>query len=67
MIKWAIEHSLQRVNLSTGKDLSKLRWKPVEIGLHDAVQISPSLRGKIAYRGFLAYEVLSRVRVRLDR
>lgn len=30
-IKWAIEHKFAFINLSTGKDLSKLRWKPTEI------------------------------------
>jgi CelD/BcsL family acetyltransferase involved in cellulose biosynthesis len=54
-IKWAIEHGLQRVNLSTGNDQSKLRWKPYEIIFRDAVQISPTARGRCAY---LAYEVL---------
>ena len=49
-IKWAIDVGFARVNLSTGKDLSKLRWKPTEIGFQEAVQISPSLRGQVALR-----------------
>ena len=64
-IKWAIEHGLQRVNLSTGNDQSKLRWKPYEIIFRDAVQIAPTARGRCAY---LAYEVLlTRTRRRLVR
>ena len=48
IIKWAIEHGFSLVNLSTGTDQSKLRWKPIEIVLHDVVQSSPSLRGRLA-------------------
>jgi CelD/BcsL family acetyltransferase involved in cellulose biosynthesis len=62
IIKWAIDHDLQRVNLSTGKDESKLRWMPKEVIHNDCLQISPTLRGKFALRGFLAYEGLSRLR-----
>jgi hypothetical protein len=59
MIKWAMAHRLRRVNLSTGKDESKLRWKPREIVNRDCLQISPTVRGKFAFRGFRAYESLS--------
>jgi hypothetical protein len=58
IIKWAIVNRLQRVNLSTGKDQSKLRWKPREIIHTDCVQISRTLRGRLAFRGFRAYERL---------
>lgn len=40
-IKWAIEHGLGGVDLSTGKDLSKLRWRPVEFVTVEGVQSSP--------------------------
>ena len=52
-IKWAIEHRFASINLSTGKDLSKLRWKPTEISFQDIVQSSPSLRGRLALRADL--------------
>ena len=55
IIKWAIEHGLQHVNLSTGKDQSKQRWKPSEIMFRDAVLISPSARGRCV---FVTQEVL---------
>jgi GNAT acetyltransferase-like protein len=48
IIKWAIESGFTLINLSTGTDLSKLRWKPTEVGFQDFVQSSRSLRGRIA-------------------
>jgi CelD/BcsL family acetyltransferase involved in cellulose biosynthesis len=59
IIKWAIEHGLQRVNLSTGNDQSKLRWKPDEVIFRDAIQISPTPRGRFVFQAFKA---LSRIR-----
>jgi CelD/BcsL family acetyltransferase involved in cellulose biosynthesis len=53
IIKWAIEHDFSLINLSTGTDQSKLRWKPTEIALQDVVQLSPSLRGQLAFRSEL--------------
>ena len=62
IIKWAVTHGLQRVNLSTGNDKSKLRWMPNEIVYNDCLQISPTLRGKFTFRGFMAHEGLFRSR-----
>ena len=62
IIKWSIAHDIRNVNLSTGNDQSKLRWKPVEIIFHNAVQISPTLRGRLAFRTLLAYEAFARRR-----
>jgi len=56
MIKWAIEHGLKRVNLSTGNDQSKLRWKPDEILFHDAIQIAPSTRGQCMFHAYTAFK-----------
>jgi CelD/BcsL family acetyltransferase involved in cellulose biosynthesis len=67
IIKWAIAGGLRRVNLSTGKDQSKLRWKPVEVVLHDAVQVAPTGRARLAFRAFRAYEELAEMRVRFNR
>lgn len=65
IIKWAIEHGLQHINLSTGKDQSKQRWKPSEIVFRDAVLISPSARGRCV---FLIHEVLlTQTRRRLNQ
>jgi CelD/BcsL family acetyltransferase involved in cellulose biosynthesis len=39
-IRWAIAQGLGGVDLSTGRDLSKLRWKPTEIITCEGVQSS---------------------------
>ena len=49
-IKYAIGEKLSIVNLSTGSDVSKTRWSPKEISFRSAVQVAPSLRGRLAYR-----------------
>lgn len=49
-IRWAIEHGLLRVNLSSGTDVSKTRWSPVSLSLREAVWVSPTPRGKAAWR-----------------
>jgi CelD/BcsL family acetyltransferase involved in cellulose biosynthesis len=48
LFKWAIECGFTLINLSTGTDQSKLRWKPAEVGFQDFVQSSSSLRGRLA-------------------
>jgi CelD/BcsL family acetyltransferase involved in cellulose biosynthesis len=48
-IHWAIEHDMRIVNLSTGKDVSKTRWGPREIVYHGAIQVAPTLRGRLAF------------------
>jgi CelD/BcsL family acetyltransferase involved in cellulose biosynthesis len=40
-IQWAYSQGLGGVDLSTGKDLSKLRWKPTEFAVREGVQSSP--------------------------
>jgi len=47
-IKWAIEHGLTCVGLSTGSDPSKTRWRPIEIVAHEGVQFSPRRLRKLA-------------------
>ena len=42
IIKWAFAHGVERINLSTGRDQSKMRWKPREVLFGDAVQVSPT-------------------------
>ncbi|MFL6619139.1 MAG: GNAT family N-acetyltransferase [Povalibacter sp.] len=48
-IKWAIEQGLSLVNLSTGTDVSKTRWRPDEVTFHEVVQVAPHVRGKVSY------------------
>jgi CelD/BcsL family acetyltransferase involved in cellulose biosynthesis len=40
-IKWAIERRLRIVNLSTGNDYSKIRWRPAESAAGDYLVWSP--------------------------
>jgi CelD/BcsL family acetyltransferase involved in cellulose biosynthesis len=52
-IRYAIEQGFRTVNLSTGTDVSKTRWRPEQITFLSARQSSPSLRGRVmaaAYR-----------------
>jgi len=42
--KWAIECGVKVVNLSTGKDPSKLRWRGREVMFHDSLLMSPTRR-----------------------
>lgn len=65
VMKWAIDSGLHRVNLSTGTDLSKLRWKPEEFIFSEAVQRSPTRRGQLSFYVFRLYERLSNVRDKL--
>ena len=55
--KWAIERGVKVVNLSKGKDPSKLRWRGREIMFHDALLMSPTRRGRLISR---AYDLLNR-------
>jgi CelD/BcsL family acetyltransferase involved in cellulose biosynthesis len=62
VFKWALGHGVERVNLSTGRDQSKVRWKPREVLFRNAVQVSPTMRARAAFGPFLAYEALSHSR-----
>jgi len=53
-IKWSIENGVRVVNLSTGSDVSKLRWSPRSASFRDGVLVSPTARGALAYRAFTA-------------
>ena len=44
-----IEHGFSRVNLSTGKDVSKTRWAPNEHATRQALVMSSSTRAKISH------------------
>lgn len=51
-IKYAIEAGYRHVNLSTGRDVSKTRWRPVELVNREAIVVSPSPRSAIAHGVF---------------
>ena len=60
VFKWSLAHGVERVNLSTGRDQSKERWKPREVLFGNAVQISPTWRALMGFGSFCAYEALGR-------
>jgi hypothetical protein len=51
-MKYAIGEGLASVNLSTGKDRSKLRWRPEEIAFREALPVSPTALGQMKYGAF---------------
>jgi len=58
-IKWAIENHFDVVNLSTGNDVSKLRWGPKEITFRQGVQVAPGLRSRLAFTAYSEVQSLS--------
>lgn len=50
----AIARGVRVVNLSSGTDVSKTRWRPDEVAYADAVVVSDGVRARLAYRGFTA-------------
>jgi CelD/BcsL family acetyltransferase involved in cellulose biosynthesis len=66
IFRWAFSHGVERVNLSTGDDQSKARWKPREVRLRNAVQVSPTWRGSAAFGAFRIYEAAARARYRIE-
>jgi hypothetical protein len=61
--KYAIEHGFRTVNLSIGREQSKLRWRPRLVEFHSAIVHREVLKSRILSR---AYRLsLSRNGVRL--
>ena len=48
-IKYAIAQRLRSVNLSPGRDISKLRWSPREVGIRRARQVAKRWRSRLAH------------------
>jgi CelD/BcsL family acetyltransferase involved in cellulose biosynthesis len=48
-IGWAIGHGFRVVNLSTGTDVSKMRWRPQQVVFAGGYQISPRFRARLAF------------------
>jgi hypothetical protein len=46
IIQWAMKSGFKEVNLSAGKDRSKLQWKPTEHIFQGGVRIGSSVRGR---------------------
>jgi CelD/BcsL family acetyltransferase involved in cellulose biosynthesis len=51
-IRWAIESGLALVNLSTGTDVSKLRWRPVAASFRSITQVSPGWSARLAFGAY---------------
>ena len=51
-VKWAIAQGFERVNLSTGEDESKRRWRPQQIKFSEGYEPAPSRRGRLALAAF---------------
>jgi CelD/BcsL family acetyltransferase involved in cellulose biosynthesis len=49
-MRYAIQNGFRSVHLSTGTDVSKTRWRPELVTYRDAILVSPSLRGRAAFR-----------------
>lgn len=47
-LRWAIGQGMGRVNLSTGADVSKLRWRPIAIQTRSGTQLSSRRRARLA-------------------
>lgn len=67
-IEWAIGQGLGRVNLSTGIDVSKTRWRPERVTYAEGYQPAASVRGRVAFRmdglvrGWSGHELFPRAR-----
>lgn len=59
-IKWAIDNRFAVVNMSTGTDVSKTRWRPREVTYLGGFQRALALRSRIAYA--VANDLRHRVR-----
>jgi CelD/BcsL family acetyltransferase involved in cellulose biosynthesis len=49
-IRWAIEQRLRIISLSTGNDVSKLRWRPHAVVFRSALQVAPRWQAGLAFR-----------------
>jgi CelD/BcsL family acetyltransferase involved in cellulose biosynthesis len=51
-IQYAIDQGFAWVDLSTGTDVSKTRWRPESVLYRSAEQVSPRLRSQIVHDGY---------------
>ena len=52
IMRWGICQRLNAVNLSTSKDLSKLRWRPEEISFMGGLERNAGWRGRVLARTY---------------
>jgi len=55
-LKYAMGAGFSTINLSPGVDVSKTRWRPLEIVLRESTWVSPSWRGPATFRVFQAID-----------
>lgn len=58
-LKWAIEQRLRIVNLSSGTDVSKLRWGPKAAEFRAMVEIAPGWRPRAAFRAYQKFRAVA--------
>ncbi len=63
IVKYAIAQGMRSLNLSTGNDVSKTRWRPQEMVYRSAVQVAPRARARAHYFGFRAVRSVGAGRV----
>jgi CelD/BcsL family acetyltransferase involved in cellulose biosynthesis len=59
-IKWAIDQRLKLVNLSTGTDVSKLRWNPVATRYCAQTEVRPGRRAHLSFSTYQHAQRLAR-------
>jgi CelD/BcsL family acetyltransferase involved in cellulose biosynthesis len=63
-LRYAIDRGFDEVNLSTGRDVSKLRWRPARVVYRAAVEVAPSRRARWTRASFqLAQRALADARL----
>jgi CelD/BcsL family acetyltransferase involved in cellulose biosynthesis len=58
IIQWAIDNNFKDINLSAGKDRSKMQWRPTEHIFQGGVRIRPGLRGNLVSRFYTTLNTL---------
>jgi CelD/BcsL family acetyltransferase involved in cellulose biosynthesis len=66
IMRWGISQRLRAVNLSTGRDLSKLRWRPKEINFTGGLERNSGWRGHVFVRTYVAVAMGHRLAHRLS-
>jgi CelD/BcsL family acetyltransferase involved in cellulose biosynthesis len=59
-IKWAIEQQLAILHLSTGSDVSKLRWGPTATHYVAAMEVPPNLRARLFFETYQRVQRIQR-------
>ena len=51
-LRWAIEHQIRVVNLSTGADVSKQRWRPIATEYRNLIEVMPGIHSRMGFHAF---------------